>query len=213
MVTPLCANSPGSTSRPATAAHSSNRTQPVESRANRRRNVSETLVGICVRSCHPPCAISSLVNSRTKNGLPPLRCHNWAVTAGDGFIPGRRASIDSTIASTSVGAEADQGQLLRRARELDQLRWGLGVTERSEQQHLVRRQRLRQEAEQLNGRLVGPLQVVEHHQHERVVGHGGEAATDRVEQAELGVRGCGSCRGLRCSSIQQTRRVTELRCR
>ena len=63
-------------SRPATAAHSSSRTHSVESRASLRRNVSATLAGIWVCSCHEPCTTSNRVSSRTKNGLPPLRCHS-----------------------------------------------------------------------------------------------------------------------------------------
>ena len=43
-------------SRPATAAHSSSRTHSVDSRASLRRSVSATLAGMCVGSCHEPCA-------------------------------------------------------------------------------------------------------------------------------------------------------------
>ena len=90
-------------SRPATAAHSSSRTHSVESRASRRRNVSATLAGIWVRSCHEPCAISSRVSSRTKNGLPPLRCHSWAMTSVTASVR-RRRPARRAIASTSAGA-------------------------------------------------------------------------------------------------------------
>ena len=74
-------------SRPAMAAHSSSLTHSVESRASLRRSVSATLAGIWAGWCHEPCARSSRTSSLTKNGLPPLRCHNWAVTWGGSVVP------------------------------------------------------------------------------------------------------------------------------
>ena len=195
-------------SRPAMAAHSSSLTHSVESRASLRRSVSATLAGIWAGWCHEPCARSSRISSLTKNGLPPLRSHSWAVTWGGRGVPASsRAS-----APTLVRGEAGQGELLGLPGDLAQLRGRLGVPVGAEQGHGLRGQGAGQESQQPQRRLVGPVQVVEHHEHGPPGGQAAEAPRDRLEQAELGVaRGGGAHRfGRPGGRLQQPARLAEV---
>ncbi len=133
----------------------------MESRASLRRSVSATLAGIWAGWCHEPCARSSRISSLTKNGLPPLRSHSWAVTWGGTVVP---ASSPASAPNVVLG-EAGQGELLGLPRDRVQRRGRLGVPVGAEQGHGLRGQGASQESQQPQRRLVGPVQVVEHHEH------------------------------------------------
>ena len=109
--------------------------------------------------------------------------------------------------------EARQGELLRRAGELLQLRGCLGVPVGTEQQHRLRGHGACQEPQQPQRWLISPVQVIEHYQHRPSGGQAGQARRYCLEQAKLRVgrrdgvhRRCrgvlGRCRGAhrRCRS-------------
>ena len=79
-----------------------------------------------------------------------------------GQLPGQRSNV--------VRGEAGQDELLGPPGDRVQLRRGLGVPVGAEQGHGFRGQGAGQESQQPQRRLVGPVQVVEHHEHGAIGG-------------------------------------------
>ena len=107
---PICSSRPVSISRPATAAPSKQPHACGGQSCKASPRVSATVPGMWDCSAQEPCAINSRVSSRTKKGLPPLRCHNCALTCPTVRAGSRHRSDHRR----DVGrAQTAEGQMLR----------------------------------------------------------------------------------------------------
>ena len=152
-----------------------------ERRARRWATTSRTPPGTWTGS--PPedrPAATRRVSSRTNSGLPPARRTTSATpsvreaTGGHGI---------GKIGGLLVG-EPSEGDHLDAARQPDEKRRGVDVTEAPDDQHPRARHVTGQERQQRQRRLVGPLEVVEHDHQPVRLGHPDEQRADRVEQLE-----------------------------
>ena len=130
-------------------------------------------------ACRRPLTTSARASSSTKNGRPCVR--SWIATAraGEGRS-GRRLASSSAVSPRSSGASASSCSPLprRSSAQLVVAREPVGAV-RAEQ-HQRQLVELRREAgEQLERRLVGPLEVVEHD--ERGLADLGPRGADRFE--------------------------------
>ena len=178
-------------SRPATAAQSSSRTQAVESRASRRRSVSAMLVGM---GSAPACALrDAAAGSARGRRTGCRRCVATSARSRPWPRPGPARPL--TIASTSAASRPVRGSCCAvPARAISSGR-RLGVAVGADEEHPARRQRSGPGSRAGARRLVGPLQVVEHHHHQRAAARGRHrqrrprrtAGTGRRRRRRLGV--------------------------
>ena len=94
------------------------------------------MLGQCLPA---PCACSSRVSSRTKNGLPPLRCHNCSADLRRGRDPGQR--VDHRV-DVQPGRGRAAGRAARRRRAASSC-GRLVVPVGADEQHPADRQRPR----------------------------------------------------------------------
>ena len=168
------------TSAPATAATSSMARHAGERRARRWATTSRTPPGRWTGSPEDRPAATRRVSSRTNSGLPPARRTTSATPSGREATGGH--SIGK-IGGLLVG-EPSEGHHLDAARQPDERRRGVDVTEAPDDQHPRARHATRQERQQRQRRLVGPLEIIEHDHQPVRLGHPDEQHADRVEQLE-----------------------------